>query len=49
MALYYDPVNAVLTTAADDGGDPTPTAYTYAGKAFTAAAELAETVMVRLG
>ena len=45
--VYWDPVNSVATTAANDGGTP-PTAYTMIGKVVAAAEDADATVRVRL-
>jgi predicted RecA/RadA family phage recombinase len=45
--IYYDAVNAVATTEADDGGDPA-VAFAYLGKVVADAADTDETVRIRL-
>ena len=45
--LYWDPVNAVCTTSANDGGSP-PTAYALIGVATAVAANPSATGNIRL-
>ena len=47
-AIYWDSENGEATTAADDGGTPTPTAFVQIGHALATAANPSATGLVRL-
>lgn len=48
VKVYWDPTNKEFTTAADDGGTPTPVAFVWAGWAYFAAISAATEGYVKL-